>query len=159
MTDQQPSWSGLGESDFFYSLTSMFRGIGLLVGSFVAGVLPGFVPFRFRMMLYSAICLVGYLLYANATKGWMILGAQFFGLGISLGLFFVFVIGYLCKTSMLIEESEQLTPKELEETETCRVKSKKGRHCSLKDKFLMMNLLLRNIGWPLGVGMYYVCML
>ena len=157
MTDQQHSWSGLGESDFFYSLISTSRGIGLLLGSFVAGFLPAFVPFRGLMLLGSIIYLMDNLLYANATKGWMILVAQFLGLGLSRGMLYVFFLSYVTNTCIHIEESEQITIEELEETNketnTCRVKSKKGRRYSLKDKFLIMNLLMKNIGWPLGVGM------
>ena len=144
------SWSGLGESDFFYSLVPMSRGIGLLLGSFVAGFVPANVPFRFSILLTSIICLAGNLLYANATKGWMVVVAQFLGLGLSTGMLYVFFLSYVSKTCILIEESEGTTEGK---SDISRMKSKKGRYYSLKDRFLTMNLLLRNIGWPLGVGM------
>ena len=151
MTDQQHSWPGLGESDFFYSLISAARGIGLLVGSIVAGFLPAFVPFRLLMLLFPLVSLVGNVLYANATKGWMILVGQFLGQGLSLGMFYVFSLSYVSKTCIFIEESEQIT---VEELDFRRTKSKNGRHYSLKDKFFTMNLLLKNIGMPIGVGRY-----
>ena len=80
----------------------------------------------------------------------MIMLAQFLAQGISMGLLLVLCIGYLSTTCKLIEESEQVTREELNEANNDKVKR---RHYNLKDKFLTLNLLLRNIGWPLGVGM------
>ena len=133
------SWSGLGESDFFYSLVQTSQGIGLLLGSFVAGFVPACVSFRFSILLTSIFCFAGNLLYAHATKGWMVLVAQFLGIGLSTGMLYVFFLSYVSKTCILIEESEGTTE----------------RYYSLKDKFLTMNLLLRNIGLLLGIGMSY----
>ena len=154
MTDQQHLWSGLGESDFFYSLTSTARGIGFLLGSFVAGFLPACVPFRYLMLLGSLIYLVDNLLYANATKGWMVLVAQFLGLGLSRGMLYVFFLSYVGSSCKFIKESEQIAgTEELEETNTYKVNRKKEKRYNLINRFLTMNLLLKNIGWPLGVGM------
>ena len=153
-TDQRYLWSGLGESDFFYSWIATARGFGLLVGSFAAGWLPLLFSFRLSMLIAFVIPLTGNVLYATATKGWMILLAQFLAQGMSMGLLLVLFISYLSATCKAIEDSEQIDKGELQEANNNNVKWKKSRHYSLKDKFLTLNLLLRNIGWPLGVGMH-----
>jgi MFS family permease len=75
---------GLEESESFYTLTYTVLFLGHAIGSIVAGLLFNYIPTWYLFLCSTLSFIFGYLLYALATNGWMMILAR--GLaGIQLG--------------------------------------------------------------------------
>ena len=67
---------GLEQSEAFYSLTYVVLFVGYTLGAMGAGLLFNLIP-TWYLFLVSTLChTLGYLLYALATNGWMMLLAR-----------------------------------------------------------------------------------
>ncbi|CAI8044642.1 hypothetical protein GBAR_LOCUS24744 [Geodia barretti] len=75
---------GLEESESFYTLTYTVLFLGHAIGSIVAGLLFNYIPTWYLFLCSTLSFIFGYLLYALASNGWMMILAR--GLaGIQLG--------------------------------------------------------------------------
>lgn len=75
---------GLQQSETFYSWTFTVFFIGFTISGVVAGMLTNWIPYCYLFFFSSLAHVIGYMLYALATNGWvMILGRLL--AGISMG--------------------------------------------------------------------------
>ena len=84
---------GLEQSEAFYSLTYVALFVGHVIAAVATGLLFNHIP-TWYLFLVSTLChILGYLLYALATSGWMMILAR--GLaGLQLGAIDVITFGY-----------------------------------------------------------------
>ena len=75
---------GLQESEAFYSWTLAVFFIGFTVSGVVAGVLTNWIPYWYLFFSSTLAHVIGYLLYALATDGWMMILGRLLA-GISMG--------------------------------------------------------------------------
>ena len=130
---------GLGLSEFFYSWSITAISIGQFTGALLAGVLVkvlSYWPVTFGALLAHTI---GYLLYAFATEGWMMMFARLLS-GAYVGAEFTLAPAYFSES-----HDEYLTAlKELGEKEAKKFKA--------KDILNAAHSIVMAIGTALGTG-------
>ena len=67
---------GLEQSETFYSLTFSVLFLGYSIGSLVVGFVYNFIPAWYLFLFSTLSYTLGYLLYALATSGWMMILAR-----------------------------------------------------------------------------------
>ena len=130
---------GLGLSESFYSWSITAINIGKLVGALLSGFLVKILPFW--PVTFGALFLhtTGYLLYALATEGWMMIIARLMT-GAFLGAEFTLAPAYFGKTY-----DKYLTAlKDLGEKENSRFKA--------KDTLNAVHAISLAIGTAIGIG-------
>ena len=73
MQDIEP---GLGQSEAFYSLTYMVLYFGYAASAVAVAILFNFIPTWYLFLASTLTFTLGYLLYALAVNGWMMLLAR-----------------------------------------------------------------------------------
>lgn len=68
--------AGLGESELFYSLIIAFMYVGSVAGGFSAAFLVKFIPYWYLFIFFISFHVLGFILYATATQGLMLILAM-----------------------------------------------------------------------------------
>ena len=111
---------GLEESESFYTLTYTVLFLGHAIGSIVAGFLFNYIPTWYLFLCSTLSLIFGYLLYALASNGWMMILAR--GLaGIQLGTSTALSFAYFCVSFEKYTENIKLLDK-YESKKVARVK-------------------------------------
>ena len=136
---------GLGLSETFYAWTIAAFSIGEFVGALSAGILTNIIPFWHNVLIGILAHTFGYLLYALATEGWMmiisrLLTGTFVGMQ-SVTAFTYFGVSYEKYLQALGEGRKE------EEGKTVRV----------KDTLFVLFALSSNMGHLIGPGWYIIC--
>ena len=64
---------GLGESEAFYSWVITVFNVGAVLGSLMGGLLLRWVPYWHLLIASLSLHTLGYILYAMATTGWLVM--------------------------------------------------------------------------------------
>jgi len=136
----QISWSALEETDAFYSWVITVHGIGILLSAFIVMWLPFLTIFKAFMATSLMVPIVSGVLYANSSYGWVVMIAHFL-MGAAYGVLEVMLVSYISVAASKIDGG---------------AKSEKKNIFSTKDMYLAATLILRTVGWPIGLGMYIV---
>jgi len=136
---------GLGLSETFYAWTIAAFSIGEFVGALSAGILTNIIPFWHNVLISILAHTFGYLLYALATEGWMMIISRLLT-GIFVGMqsvtaFTYFGVSYEKYLQALGEGRKE------EERKTIRV----------KDTLFALFALSSNMGHLIGPGWYIIC--
>ena len=75
---------GLQQSETFYSWTSTAFFVSFTITGILAGFLSNWIPYWYLFLSSILMHIIGYLLYALATNGWMMILARALS-GISMG--------------------------------------------------------------------------
>jgi len=84
---------GLQGSETFYSWTFTVLFIGYTISGVVAGILTNWIPYWYLLFSSTLAHVAGYLLYALATNGWMMILARLLA-GISIGSINTLTLAY-----------------------------------------------------------------
>ena len=133
---------GLGLSERFYHVAVSAFSIGQLLGALIASIVSGRVPLWYSTMVALLCHITGFVVYAMATSGWMmivarVLAGMFIGIQVVLSLAY-FGVSYQHYLEVL--EPEERTK---EEEKTTRV----------KDTLFALYAVSENVGNLIGPGL------
>ena len=134
--------AGLGLSEKFYHIAVSSFSIGEFVGALIGGFLASRIPFWYSAMGALLCHIVGFVIYATAVSGWMIIGARILS-GTFVGLQSVVSFTYFGVSYQ--HYLEVIGPKERkrEEAKTTRV----------KDHLFAFYAVAANVGTLFGPGL------
>ena len=141
--------AGLGLSEKFYHVAVSSFSIGEFVGALIGGFLASRIPFWYSAMGALLCHIVGFVIYATAVSGWMIIGARILS-GTFVGLQSVVSFTYFGVSYQ--HYLEIIGPKERkkEEAKTTRV----------KDQLFAFEAVAANVGSLFGPGLIMcICVL
>ena len=136
---------GIDQSEFFYSWVVTAYGIGEVTFSLVYAGLYNVVPYTYIFLTLVVSYILGYLLYAVASSGWVILVARFLIGGISVlgeSAFFV----YIAEREVDYEAAYYATRGRVDDVD----RSKKQR--SLKEKMYAYRAIGAGTAFLIGTG-------
>ena len=138
--------AGLGLSEKFYHVAVSAFSIGQLLGAFIGSIISGRVPLWYSTMAALLCHITGFVLYATATSGWMmivarILSGMFIGIQVVLSLAY-FGVSYL-------RYLEVLGPEERTKEE--------GKTTRVKDTLFALYAVSENMGNLIGPGLSNAC--
>ena len=134
--------AGLGLSERFYHVAISALSIGQLLGAMMASIVSDRIPLWYSTMATLLCHIVGFVVYAMATSGWMIIVARllsgmFIGIQVVLSLAY-FGVSYLCYLEVL--EPEERTKEE-------------GKTTRVKDVLFALFAVSENVGNLIGPGL------
>ena len=134
--------AGLGLSERFYHVAISALRIGQLLGAMMASIVSGRIPLWYSTMATLLCQIVGFVVYAMATSGWMIIVARllsgmFIGIQVVLSLAY-FGVSYLRYLEVL--EPEERTKEE-------------GKTTRVKDILFALFAVSENVGNLIGPGL------
>ena len=134
--------AGLGLSERFYHVAISALSIGQLLGAMMASIVSGRIPLWYSTMATLLCHIVGFVVYAMATSGWMIIVARllsgmFIGIQVVLSLAY-FGVSYLRYLEVL--EPEERTKEE-------------GKTTRVKDVLFALFAVSENVGNLIGPGL------
>ena len=134
--------AGLGLSERFYHVAISALRIGQLLGAMMASIVSDRIPLWYSTMATLLCHIVGFVVYAMATSGWMIIVARllsgmFIGIQVVLSLAY-FGVSYLRYLEVL--EPEERTKEE-------------GKTTRVKDILFALFAVSENVGNLIGPGL------
>ena len=134
--------AGLGLSERFYHVAVSALSIGQLLGAMMASIVSDRIPLWYSTMATLLCHIVGFVVYAMATSGWMIIVARllsgmFIGIQVVLSLAY-FGVSYLRYLEVL--EPEERTKEE-------------GKTTRVKDVLFALFAVSENVGNLIGPGL------
>ena len=134
--------AGLGLSERFYHVAISALSIGQLLGAMMASIVSDRIPLWYSTMATLLCHIVGFVVYAIATSGWMIIVARllsgmFIGIQVVLSLAY-FGVSYLRYLEVL--EPEERTKEE-------------GKTTRVKDILFALFAVSENVGNLIGPGL------
>ena len=108
-------------SDNVYAWSVSVNNIGGLLGGLSGGALACFVPYWYGLLVALLFNVVGFLIYAIAQQGWMIILARLL-IGIFSGLQRSLVFAYISVSYQSYVETKRYAGKKVNLTKYCRVK-------------------------------------
>ena len=111
---------GLQESEAFYSWTLTVLFIGFTISGVVVGILTNWIPYSCLIFSSTLAHVAGYLLYALATNGWMMIISQLLA-GTSKGSHTTLAFSYFGTSFEAYADSVKILGK-YDEKRTARVK-------------------------------------
>ena len=134
--------AGLGLSERFYHVAISALRIGQLLGAMMASIVSGRIPLWYSTMATLLCHITGFVVYAMATSGWMIIVARllsgmFIGMQVVLSLAY-FGVSYLRYLEVL--EPEERTKEE-------------GKTTRVKDTLFALYAVSENVGNLIGPGL------
>ena len=134
--------AGLGLSERFYHVAISALRIGQLLGAMMASIVSGRIPLWYSTMATLLCHITGFVVYAMATSGWMIIVARllsgmFIGIQVVLSLAY-FGVSYLRYLEVL--EPEERTKEE-------------GKTTRVKDILFALFAVSENVGNLIGPGL------
>ena len=134
--------AGLGLSERFYHVAISALSIGQLLGAMMASIVSDRIPLWYSTMATLLCHIVGFVVYAMATSGWMIIVARllsgmFIGIQVVLSLAY-FGVSYLRYLEVL--EPEERTKEE-------------GKTTRVKDVLFALFAVSENVGNLIGPGL------
>ena len=133
---------GLEQSEAFYSLTYVALFVGHTTAAVATGLLFNLIP-TWYLFLVSTLChILGYLLYALATNGWMMILARVLA-GMQLGAIDSLTFSYFGVSFEKYKQNLKILEK-LEEKKATRVKG----------YLFSTNSIGTMLGFLIGAGIY-----
>ena len=133
--------AGLGLSEKFYHVAVSSFSIGEFVGALIGGFLASRIPFWYCAMGALLCHIVGFVIYATAVSGWMIIGARILS-GTFVGLQSVVSFTYFGVSYQHYLEITGPKERKKEEAKTTRV----------KDHLFAFYAVAANVGTLFGPG-------
>ena len=138
--------AGLGLSESFYHVAISAFSVGQLLGAMTASIIFSRMPLWYNTMAALLCHITGFVVYAMATSGWMmivarILSGMFIGLEVVLSLAY-FGVSYL-------HYLEVLGPEERTKEE--------GKTTRVKDTLFALYAVSENMGNLIGPGLSNAC--
>ena len=137
--------SNLGLSERFYHVVVSSFFIGEFLGASIGGVLSSIIPFWYSAMGALLFHTVGFLIYATAVNGWMVIVARILT-GFFAGLQVVTILTYFGVSYQHYLDVIGTEERKKEEASTTRV----------KDQLFAIYMLVGNVGTLFGPGL--ICM-
>ena len=145
----QEEWSGLGQSETFYSWAVTMFSFGDMLGALVAGKLTHYISYRLSFLLGLSLCVVGHILYflTNQHQVWMILVARFI-IGLHVGCITVLVCAYIGETA----PEELANQPQLDSNHCSKAGSCRKHKNTLKDKLFVFTSFVTTITYMSASG-------
>ena len=134
---------GLGESEAFYSWVITVFNVGAILGSLSGGLLLKWVPYWHLLLGSLVLHTLGYILYAVASSGWLIMLSKLLS-GIFIGAEMTLALAYFGESN----SSYKTAIKELGKED--------GKATRMKHQLFALHSVGINIGYVFGPGMYAV---
>ena len=134
---------GLGESEAFYSWVITVFNVGAILGSLSGGLLLKWVPYWHLLLGSLVFHTLGYILYAVASTGWLIMLSKLLS-GIFIGAEMTLALAYFGESN----SSYKTAIKELGKED--------GKATRVKHQLFALHSVGINIGYVFGPGMYAV---
>ena len=138
--------AGLGLSESFYHVAISAFSIGELLGAMTASIISSRVPLWYNTMVALLCHITGFMVYALATSGWMILLARILS-GMYIGLQTVILLAYFSVSYQ--HYLEVLGPEERTKEE--------GKTTRVKDTLFALYCTAGNMGALIGPGLITAC--
>ena len=132
---------GLGESEAFYSWVITVFNIGAIVGALSGGLLLKFLPYWHMLLTSLFLHTLGYVLYAVATTGWLIMFSKLLS-GVFIGAEMTLALAYFGESNANYREAI----KELGKDEKKAIR--------VKHQLFALHSVGVNVGYIFGPGMY-----
>ena len=133
-------WPGLGESETVYAWAITAFSAGEIAGAPFAGFMVEKLPYIFTPVVASVIYIIGGIVYALATGGWMVIAGRFLsGFAVTMGV--VLQTSYIGEMGTRVDEF--------------RKKIRKGRQ--LRTTLYIMYAFVRNFGYVITFGKLPFC--
>lgn len=127
---------GLGLSEGFYSWAISVSNIGSFLGSIVGMVSATILPYWFGFMISLACHIIGFLLYAVVTHGWMLITGRLL-VGVFNRLYRSLTFAYFAVTyEYYISEHQE-----------------SKEYCRIKDVLFSLMTVSTSLGYLIGTGM------
>ena len=139
--------AGLGLSEDFYHVAISAFSIGELLGAMTASIFSSRIPLWYNTMAALLCHITGFVVYATATSGWMIILARLLS-GIFIALQTVVSLTYFGVSYQ--HYLEVLEPEERTKEE--------GKATRVKDTLFALYAFSANIGNLIGPGLMHVNM-
>ena len=134
---------GLGESELFYSLLISGFNLGSVIGGIANGLLSKCVPQWYLWMFMLLAHTSGYIIYALASNGWLIMLSKIMS-GYFLGAVLNLGFSYLSVTSVQYIKLQEERGIEVDEKSAFK----------LRNTLFAMNGIALSIGYFIGPGNY-----
>ena len=131
----------MGESESFYSWVITIFNVGAIIGSLMGGLLLKWVPYWHLVLSSLGLHTLGYILYAVATSGWLVMLSKLLS-GVFIGAEMTLALAYF-------GESQQAY--------TAAVKQlgkKEGGAGRVKHTLFALHSVGVNVGYVFGPGMF-----
>ena len=138
--------AGLGLSEDFYHVAISAFSVGELLGAMTASVVSSRIPLWYNTMAALLCHITGFVVYAMATSGWMIVLARILS-GAYIGLQTVILLAYFGVSYH--HYLEVLEPEERTKEE--------GKTTRVKDTLFAFYAFSANIGTLIGPGLINAC--
>ena len=138
--------AGLGLSEDFYHVAISAFSIGELLGAMTASVVSSRIPLWYNTMAALLCHITGFVVYATATSGWMIVLARILS-GAYIGLLTVILLAYFGVSYQHYLEVLGPEGRTKEEGKTTRV----------KDTLFALYCAAGNMGTLIGPGLITEC--
>ena len=132
---------GLGLSETFYHWVITAHSFGEFLGALLAVYIVSRIPFWYSTMLVLLIDITGFVFYATAINGWMMITARLVA-GMSCSMLTVLALTYFGVSYPLYLEVLGKEERVREEQKTTKV----------KDRLFAFKTLAANVGSLLGTG-------
>ena len=131
--------AGLGESEAFYSWVITVFNVGAIIGSLAGGLLLKWVPYWHLVL--GSLCLhtLGYILYAVAAAGWLIMVSKLMS-GVFIGAEMTLALAYFGESS----NSYRAAIRELGKNERSAAR--------VKHRLFALHSVGANVGYIFGPG-------
>ena len=139
--------AGLGLSESFYHVAISAFSIGEFLGAMTASIISGRVSLWYNTMAGLLCYITGFVVYATATSGWMIVLARILS-GAYVGLQTVILLAYFGMSYQ--HYLEVLGPEERTKEE--------GKTTRVKDTLFALYCTAGNMGALIGPGLITACM-
>ena len=133
---------GLGQTEHVYTWSVTFNSIGSICGGLLGGVLASTIPYWHSFLQALLFNAVGFLIYATAMHGWVVVVARFF-VGVASGLQQALVYAYIAVSYQDYVEVRSLAGKKAE-----------FKYCRVKDILFSVYTIATKGGYFLGSSMY-----
>ena len=112
---------GLGLSESFYSWSLAINSIGSFVGGMLTGLLVRCIPYWYLFMSSLLTHIVGFILYAVANEGWILMISKFLA-GYFVGAGFTLALSYYSESSVEYVDLMRKRKKEINDDTAERLK-------------------------------------
>ena len=134
-------------SENVYTWSVSVNSIGAFLGGLTGGTLASTIPYWYSFLLALIFNALGFLLYATAQHGWVVVLARIL-VGMFSGLQRSLVFAYIGVSYQNYVEIQTRAGKEVNPAKYCRV----------KDILFSLYTISTSGGYFLGAGMCYYCM-
>ena len=131
---------GLGESEAFYSWVITIFNVGAIIGSLMGGLLLKWVPYWHLVLSSLTLHTVGYILYAVADSGWLVMFSKLLS-GVFIGAEMTLALAYFGESN----QAYRAAVKGLGE-------KKEGGACRVKHTLFALHSVGVNVGYVFGPG-------